>query len=62
MRLPNTRHEAHSWRIRGIVPDFTLEDAWAMPIRGGADEFPRVVELLTAGDLTNAESLPTRLL
>lgn len=61
-RLPNSAHEAGPWRIREIVPDFTLEDAWAMPVFGRADEFPLALELLAASDPANAESLPTRLL
>ena len=31
MRLPNAAHESRPWRIREIVPDFTLEDVWATP-------------------------------
>ncbi len=61
-RIPNSAHEAGPWRIREIVPDFTLEDAWQMPVSGRADEFPQALELLSAGDPANAESLPTRLL
>ena len=61
-RLPNSAHERGPWRIREIVPDFTLEDAWELPVGGGADEFPAVLELMAASDPANAESLPTRLL
>ena len=35
MRLPNAAHESGPWRIREIVPDFTLEDVWALPVYGG---------------------------
>ena len=61
-RLPNSAHERGPWRIREIVPDFTLEDAWALPVSGRADEFPAVLELMAASDPAHAESLPTRLL
>lgn len=61
-RLPNSAHERGPWRIREIVPDFTLEDAWEMPVTGRADEFPALLELMAASDPANAESLPTRLL
>ncbi|MDX6624863.1 MAG: hypothetical protein QOE75_2795 [Solirubrobacterales bacterium] len=61
-RLPNSAHEGGPWRIREIVPDFALEDAWELPVVGGADEFPAVLELMAASDPANAESLPTRLL
>jgi len=62
MKLPNTAHESGPWRIREIVPDFTLEDVWALPMQGDAEDFPAVLELLTSADPANADSLPTRLL
>ncbi len=55
-------HEAGSWRIREIVPDFTLEDVWALPVDGGADDFPKMLELATSLDPANASSLPARAL
>lgn len=62
MRLPNATHESRPWRIREIVPDFTLEDVWALPMHGDAEDFPAVLELLTSADPANADSLPTRFL
>jgi hypothetical protein len=62
MRLPNAAHESHPWRIREIAPDFTVEDVWALPAHGGAEDFPALLELMVASDPANAESLPTRLL
>jgi len=62
MRLPNAVHEAASWRIKEIVPDFTLEDVWALPVDGGADDFPKLLELATTLDPANASSLPARAL
>ena len=44
MRIPNAVHESAPWRIGEIVPDFTLEDAWALPARGGAGDFPALLE------------------
>lgn len=61
-RLPNTAQESLPWRIHEIVPDFTLEDVWALPVEGGADDFPRLLELGTSLDPANAESLPARFL
>jgi hypothetical protein len=61
-RLPNSAHERGPWRIREIVPDFRLEDAWALPVNGQVDEFPALLELMADSDPANAESLPTRLL
>lgn len=62
MRLPNAVHEAGHWRIHEIVPDFTLEDVWALPVHGGADDFPKLLELGTSLDPANADSLPARAL
>src|SRR6187399_356154 len=62
MRLPNAAHESRPWRIREIVPDFKLEDVWALPVHGGAEDFPAMLRLLSASDPANAESLPTRFL
>lgn len=39
MRIPNSEHESRPWRIREVVPDFTLEDVWALPAHGGAGDF-----------------------
>ena len=63
-RIPNAAHESRPWRIRAIVPDFTLEDVWALPAQGGAQDFPTLLEIITTGmhDPDNWESLPTRLL
>jgi hypothetical protein len=61
-RLPNEMHESGPWRIREIVPDFILEDFWALPVQGGAGDFPALLELLAASDPAEAESLPTRFL
>ena len=62
MRLPNAAHESRPWRIREIVPDFTLEDVWALPVHGGAEDFQTLLELMASSDPANAESLPTRVL
>jgi hypothetical protein len=62
MRLPNATHESGPWRIREIASDFTLEDVWALPVHGSADDFEALLAMLAAGDPADAESLPTRLL
>ena len=64
MRLPNAAHESRPWRIRDIVPDFTLEDVWALPAHGGAEDFQTLLEIMTSGLAIRptAESLPTRVL
>ena len=62
MRLPNAAHESRSWRIHEIAPDFTVEDVWALPVHGGAEDFQALLELIASLDLANADSLPTRVL
>src|SRR5271169_91739 len=62
MRLPNAAHESHPWRIREIAPDFTLEDVWALPVHGGAEEFQTLLKLMVSFDPANVKSLPTRVL
>ena len=62
MRLSHEAHESRPWRIREIVPDFALEDVWALPVYGGAEDFQALLELMASGDPANAQSLTTRLL
>ena len=62
MRLPNAAHESGPWRIREIVPDFTLEDVWALPAEGGLEDFGDLLALMASSDPANADSLPTRAL
>lgn len=61
-RIPNSEQESQPWRIHAIVPDFTLEDVWALPAEGGADEFPALLEMVGSLDPTESESRPTRAL
>jgi hypothetical protein len=61
-RIPNSEHESHPWRIREIAPDFTLEDAWALPVHGGAEDFQRAIELMATSDPANADSRAARAL
>jgi len=59
MRLPDTAHTARPWRIHELLPDFRLEDVWALPTPGGPDDFPRLVQLMAATDPAQG---PTRVL
>jgi microcystin degradation protein MlrC len=45
-------HESRPWRIREIAPDFTLADAWALPVYGGAGDFPHLLEVMASRDLS----------
>ena len=62
MRLPHSAHTAHPWRIHQLAPEFRLEDVWALPTPGGPADFPRLVELMAAGDSSPASSRLTRAL
>jgi hypothetical protein len=62
MRLPNAVHESRPWRIREIAPDFTLEDAWALPVYGAAGDFPALLTVMASRDMTHEAPLVTRLL
>jgi hypothetical protein len=55
MRLPNAAHETCPWRIREIAPDFTLEDAWALPVYGHARDFGTLLEKIASFDPAGAE-------
>jgi hypothetical protein len=55
-RLPNSAHTSRPWRIHEIVPDFRLEDVWALPASGRAEEFPILVEGFVTAD--PAKTLP----
>jgi hypothetical protein len=61
-RLASGAHESGPWRIREIAPDFTVEDVWALPVHGGAEDFQALLEIAACFDPANADSLPTRVL
>ncbi|MBG6098658.1 DUF2867 domain-containing protein [Nocardioides sp. WG-D5] len=48
--LPTGAYSGQSWRIHQITEDFELEDVWALPVHGGADDFPRFVESMMSGE------------
>lgn len=62
MRVPNSAHESHPWRIREIAPDFILEDVWALPVYGGAEDFDKLLEVMVSIDPVNTHSVASRLL
>jgi hypothetical protein len=62
MRLSLSEHQSRPWRIREIAPDFVVEDVWALPVRGGAGDFPALLEMMSSFDPANARSFPTRVL
>ena len=58
MRLPRTAHDEQGWRVTGIAPDFEVEDVWALPVHGGPDDFPKLLEVMS--QLSSYDS-PSRL-
>lgn len=50
MRLPDSAHTSRPWRIHEIAPDFRIEDVWALPTPGEADDFPQLIELARSFD------------
>jgi hypothetical protein len=62
MRIPNSEHESHGWRISEIAPDFRLEDVWALPAQGGAEDFATLLEVMASLDPASGGSLATRAL
>jgi hypothetical protein len=62
MKLPNAEHECRPWRIHDLIADFVLEDVWALPMQGGPDDFPALLDLASSFDPSQAESRPTRFL
>ena len=62
MRLPNAAHESGPWRIRKIVPDFRLEDVWALPLNGRPEEFRSALEMVAGFDPADIEFAPARAL
>src|SRR6476646_4724661 len=62
MRLPNAVHESRPWRIREIAPDFTLEDVWALPAYGRAEDLQTVLDNALTSDPEHTLSGATRFL
>jgi len=62
MRLPNTAHTSRPWRIHELIADFRLEDVWAPPTPGGANDFPRLVQQMSSGDPAESSSRVARTL
>jgi hypothetical protein len=61
-RIPNSEQESQPWRIHEIVPDFTLEDVWALPVEGSGADFPAFLGLAGSLDPNDADSRATRAL
>ena len=62
MRLSHSAQTSQPWRIHALTRDFELEDVWALPTPGTADDFPRLVELMTSFDWAQSTSVVVRAL
>ena len=62
MKLPATAHTTRPWRIHELMPDFRVEDVWALQTPGSRNDFHRLVEGLTSGDPAHGSSLAVRAL
>ena len=62
MRLPNTAQTSRPWRIHELTQDYRLEDVWALPTPGGADDFRRLVHLIASGDPSRRSPRSVRML
>jgi hypothetical protein len=56
MRLPDSAHTFHPWRIHELTRDFDVEDVWALPTPGGPDDFPLLVEGFASADPSESAS------
>ena len=57
VRLPDSLYWYDAWRIHEIAPDFVVEDVWALPVHGDAEDFRGLVELMASSGPANAGSL-----
>src|SRR5215472_2233741 len=62
MRLPITAHTSRPWRIHQITRDFQVEDVWALPGVGVADNFPQLVQSIASSDPSRSASVAVRTL
>jgi hypothetical protein len=62
MRLPNSAHTSHPWRIHELTRDFRVEDVWGIETAGGPDDFRRAVQLATSLDPERSSSAAVRAL
>ena len=61
-QLPTTAHSSQPWRIHELVGEFRVEDVWELPCRGAERDFPRLVALLCAQDVSRSSSCAVRTL
>jgi hypothetical protein len=62
MRLSNSEHESHAWRITEVASDFRLEDVWGLPAQGRLEDFAKLLEVVVSLDPEKSRSRATRTL
>jgi len=62
MRLPDSAHTSHQWRIHELTRDFRLEDVWQIRAPGRPDDRETAEELLVSLDPARSSSLAVRTL
>jgi hypothetical protein len=62
MKRLKAEHEARPLRIHELVPDFTLEDVWALPVEGGEEGFDAFLEFMGSMDPTETDNRLARFL
>jgi hypothetical protein len=60
MRLPQSAHTLRPWRVHELTRDFRLEDVWELPVVGGPDDFPRLVQQMASLDPAQSSSCIVR--
>lgn len=62
MKRLKAEHERRPLRIRDLVPDFTLEDVWALPVQGEAEDFEDFLRFIGSFDPSQTQNRPARFL
>lgn len=62
MRVTDSSHRAHPWRVHELTEDFKVEDVWRVGMSGSWSDFPRLVHGIAAGRLTGSGAPVLRLL
>lgn len=61
-RVPEAEFRGRPWRIHEFTEGFDVEDVWAVDVSAKADEFPRMVDLITSVDTAESPSAAVRFL
>lgn len=62
MKRLRAEHERRPLRIHQLVPDFTLEDVWALPVQGDAEDFENFLRFVGSFDPSETDNRPARFL